>query len=389
MIDEGTAKRDALQIATDLEVLGATLGSGSNVDGSFVNWRSLKVSAEATMALAAEVVLEPSFPTTDVERVRNDRRTQLLQQKDSPFQTAFRVLYPAMYGAAHPYGHVPLGDDESLQAITRDDLVAFWRASYAPQNAALIFAGDLTMAEAKALAEKAFGSWRGSGTETPRPLAGSPIPERVVVVDKSGAPQTAVGVAQFGVPRSDPDYERINVMNQILGGLFASRVNMNLREKHGYTYGAFSFMQDNRGAGPFVVGAQVRSDVTGPAIAEMFKEVKAMQETPVTENELYLAKESVSRSLPALFETTNSTVGTIGQLYLFELPADYYSGLPGRIAGMTTGDVQDVAKKFLKPEAMKVIAVGDRAQIVPQIEKLGLGDITYRGSDAKPIAATP
>jgi zinc protease len=389
MLDEGTSKRDALQIAADLEALGASLTTGSGVDGSFVNWRSLKANAAEATAIAAETVLDPSFPAADVERVRNDRRTMLLQQKDSPFQTAFRVLYPSMYGSTHPYGHVPLGDDEALQAITRDDLVSFWRTSYAPQNAALVLAGDLTMDEAKKLAESAFGSWRGTGAEIPRPVAGTPIPERVVIVDKTSAPQTAVGVAQFGVPRSDPDYERINVMNQVLGGLFASRINMNLREKHGYTYGAFSFMQDNRGAGPFVVGAAVRSDVTGPAIEEIFKEVKAMQSAPVTADELSLAKESVSRSLPALFETTNSTVGTIGQLYLFELPADYYSGLPGRIASMTAADVQSVAQKFLKPESMKVIAVGDRAQIVPQIEKLGLGDITYRGADAKPIAATP
>jgi zinc protease len=190
------------------------------------------------------------------------------------------------------------------------------------------------------------------------------------------------------VPRSDPNYERINVMNQVLGGLFASRVNMNLREKHGYSYGAFSFQQDNRGPGPFVVGAAVRSDVTGPSVDEMLKEVKGMQETPVTADELFLAKESVSRSLPALFETTNSTVGTIGQLYLFELPTDYYAQLPSRISSMTAGDVQNVAKEFLKPENMKVIAVGDRSAIQPQIEKLKLGDITYRGADAKPLAVT-
>jgi zinc protease len=386
MIDEGTARRDALQIATDLEVLGATLGSGSNVDGSFVNWRSLKASAPATIALAAEVVLEPSFPTTDVERVRNDRRTQLLQQKDSPFQTAFRVLFPAMYGEAHPYGHVPLGTDESLQAITRDDLVAFWRSSYGPQNAALVLAGDLTLAEAKDR-RRGLRNWRGTGTPVPRTLTRPP--ERVVIVDKPGAPQTAVGVAQIGVARSDPDYDRINVMNQVLGGLFASRINMNLREKHGYTYGAFSFQQDNRGAGPFIVGAQVRSDVTGPAIAEMFKEVKGMMDAPITEKELGLAKESVSRSLPALFETTNSTVGTMGQLYLFELSPDYYAGLPARISNLSADEVQGVAKKFLKPEAMKVIAVGDRAQIEPQLKELDLGEITHRGADAKVIADAP
>jgi len=389
MIDEGTSKRDALQIATDLEAMGATLTTGSNTDGSFVSWRSLKGQALSTATLAAETVLEPTFPANDIERVRNERRTMILQQKDNPFQTAFRNLFPALYGSDHPYGHVPLGDDASLAVISRDELVGFWRGSYAPQNAALILAGDLTADEAKALATKTFGAWRGTATPTPRPAAGTPIPERIVLVDKGGSPQTAVGVAQIGVPRSDPDYERINVMNQVLGGLFASRVNMNLREKNGYSYGAFSFQQDNRGAGPFVVGAAVRSDVTGPAIAEMFKEVRAMQAAPITEEELNLAKESVSRSLPALFETTNSTVGTVGQLYLFELPPDYYEGLPGRIANVKATDVQNVAKKFLRPDDMKVIAVGDRAQIEPQLKELNLGEITHRSPDAKPIADAP
>src|SRR5262249_43174005 len=156
----------------------------------------------------------------------------------------------------------------------------------------------------------------------------------------------------------------------ILGGLFSSRVNLNLREAHGYTYGAFSFMQENRGPGPFVVAAAVRTDVTGPAISEMLKEVKGMQDKPVTDDELALAKDSVSRSLPALFQTTDDTVGTIGQLYLFELPPDYYSGLPARIQGLTATQVQDVAKQFLNPDQMKVIAIGDRGQIEPQIQKL-------------------
>jgi zinc protease len=389
MLDEGTSKRDALQIATELEALGATLGSGSGVDGSQVFWQSLKGQAAETFELASSVVLDPSFPASDVDRVRNDRLTSILQQKDSPFQTAFRVLYSSMYGDDHPYGHVPLGTDDALRTITRDDLVGFWRSSYSPQNSALILAGDLSMSEAKQLAEKAFGKWQGTGKVAARPAAPKSIPERIVIVDKPGSPQTAVGVTQIGVPRSDPNFEKINVMNQILGGLFASRVNMNLREKHGYTYGAFSFMNEWRGAAPFVVGAAVRSDVTGPAVEEMLKEVKAMRETPISADELHLAKESVSRSLPALFQTTNSTVGTIGGLYLNELPADYYSGLPARIATMNEADVQSVAQKFLSPDQMKVIAVGDRSVIEPQLEKLGLGPITHRSPDAKPIAATP
>ena len=389
MLDEGTSKRDALQIAEQLEALGGSLGTGSGTDGSFINWSSIKTTAPQVMALASEVVLDPSFPAADVERVRNDRLTSILQQKDSPFQTAFRVLYSTMYGANHPYGHVALGNDDEVKTITRDELVDFWRTSYAPQNAALVLAGDITQSEAKELAEKAFGKWRGSGREVPRPPMGTPIPERVVIVDKAGAPQTAVAVAQIGMARNDPNYEKMNVMNQVLGGLFASRVNMNLREKHGYTYGAFSFQQDNRGAGPFVVGAAVRTDATGPAIEEMLKEVRGMQDAPVTADELSLAKESVSRSLPALFETSGSTVGTIGNLYLFELPPDYYAGLPARIANLSEADVQGVAKTFLKPNDMKVIAIGDRAVIEPQIEKLNLGTITYRGADAKPLAVAP
>ena len=389
MLDEGTSKHDALQIAEQLEALGGSLGSNSGTDGSYVFWRSIKSTAPQVTALASEVVLDPSFPATDVERVRNDRLTSILQQKDSPFQTAFRVLFSTMYGENHPYGHVALGNDDAVKAISRDELVNFWRTSYSPQNAALVLAGDITVAEAKELAEKSFGKWRGTGTEVPRPPAGKSIAERVIIVDKSGAPQTAVAVAQIGMARNDPNYEKMNVMNQILGGLFASRVNMNLREKHGYTYGAFSFQQDNRGAGPFVVGAAVRTDVTGPAIEEMLKEVKGMQQSPVTADELDLAKESVSRSLPALFETSNSTVGTIGNLYLFELPPDYYAGLPSRIANLTASDVQGVAKDFLKPDQMKVIAIGDRAVIEPQIQKLNLGEITYRGADAKPLAVAP
>jgi len=389
MLDEGTTKLDALQIAEQLEALGGSLGSNSGTDGSYVFWRSIKATAPEVIGLASQVVLEPSFPASDVERVRNDRLTSILQQKDSPFQTAFRVLFSCMYGENHPYGHIALGNDDAVQGITRDELVSFWKTTYAPQNAALVLAGDLTIAEAKTLAESAFGKWHGTGTETPRPGAGTPIAERVVIVDKSGAPQTAVAVAQIGMARNDPNYEKMNVMNQVLGGLFASRVNMNLREKHGYTYGAFSFQQDNRGAGPFVVGAAVRTDATGPSIEEMLKEVKGMQDAPVTAEELDLAKDSVSRSLPALFETSNSTVGTIGNLYLFELPPDYYAGLPARIANLSSSDVQGVAKDFLKPDQMKVIAIGDRTVIEPQIVKLNLGTITYRGSDAKPLAVAP
>jgi zinc protease len=386
MLDEGTKTRDALAIASQLEGLGANLTTGSNVDGSFVTFDVLKPNAEQALAIVSDVTLGPTFPEKDVERVRGDRLTSLLQQRDSPFQIAFRVMYPALYGPGHPYGHVPLGTEEALKKITRDDIAGFYRSSYSPTNAALVLAGDLTEAEARRLATQAFGSWSGQAVAAPAPPPPTSIPERVVLVDMAGAPQTAVGIVQLGVKRSDPDFERLNVMNTILGGLFSSRVNLNLREKHGYTYGAFSSLVETRGVGPLFVGSAVRADVTGASVREMLSEAQGMTLAEVTPDELALAKDSIARSLPALFETTRSAVGTVGSLFLFELPPDYYAGLPGRLASMTAAEVFAATKRHLVPDRMLVVAVGDRAQAEPQIGGLKLGAVAYCDRDGKTLA---
>ena len=385
MLDEGTRTRDALAIASQLEGLGANLTTGSNFDGSFVTFDVLKPNAEQALAIVSDVALGPTFPAGDVERVRGDRLTALLQQRDSPFQIAFRVMYPSLYGPGHPYGHVPLGTEDALKKITRDDIAGFYRASYSPANAALVLAGDLTEAEARRLATEAFGGWTGQAVAAPAPPVPASIPERVVIVDMAGAPQTAVGIVQLGVKRSDPDFERLNVMNTILGGLFSSRINLNLRERHGYTYGAFSSLVETRGVGPLFVGSAVRADVTGASVHEMLNEAQAMTRAEVTPDELTLAKDSIARSLPALFETTRSAVGTVGLLFLFELPPDYYAGLPGRLASMTAADVFAATKRHLAPDRMLVVAVGDRAQAEPQIAGLKLGAVAYRDRDGKAV----
>src|SRR5207247_2020583 len=183
---------------------------------------------------------------------------------------------------------------------------------------------------------------------------------------------------QLGVPRSDPDYEKLDVMNQVLGGLFSSRVNMNLREAHGYTYGAFSSLSENRLPGPYTIGGDVRKDVTGPAVHEIMKEVNGMLSTPATADELARAKESIARTLPAYFQSTASPAGTVGQLFLLDLPPDYYQELPARLAAITSEEVTEATKKFLKPAEMKIIAVGDRAKIESQLAALKLGPMGYR-----------
>ncbi|HYM82227.1 MAG TPA: pitrilysin family protein [Candidatus Limnocylindria bacterium] len=381
MLDEGTSKRDALGIARELEALGADLSTGSSNDGSFVTCKTLKQNASAALAVMSDVVLNPAFPDNEVERIRNDRLTALLQQRDSPFQTALRVMTVNLYGSEHPYGHVQLGTDDAIKKVKREDLVGFYQQGFSPNNAALVIAGDVTEAEARRLATEAFGEWKGSGQEAPKPAAGTPVKERVLVVNKPGSPQTAVLVGQMGVMRSDPSYEKLNVMNTILGGLFASRLNMNLREDKAWSYGAFSFLGENRGVGPLVIGAAVQTAFTGPSIAEMLKEAKGMMANEVTPDELTLAKESISRSLPALFETTSSTVGTVGSLYLHDQPPDYYESLPARLNSMSGAEVLDATRKHLNPDGMLVVAVGDRAKILPQIAKLELGPIGHRDPD--------
>ena len=388
MLDEGTTRRSAIEIADEVYGLGAELSTRSLVDGSAASTRALKPNAAAALSVLADVVTAPAFPEMELDRVRNERITALMQQRDAPFPTALRVMNACLFGPTHPYGHSTLGREGALKEITRNDLVSFYKESYGPKNAALILVGNLNEAEARKLAKASFGSWRGSAEAAPVPAAGATAESRVVIVDKEGSNSTALLVGQFGVSRSDPDFEKLDVMNTVLGGLFSSRINLNLREDKGYSYGAFSFMGQNRGVGPFMAGAQVRGDVTGPSVQELLNEVSRMRDGGVTEEELILSKDSITRPLPANFETTSKTARTMSSLFLFDLPLDYYEALPSRVNAITTSDVAAVAKTFLTPERMVVVAVGDRKSIEPQLEKLNLGTIVVRDADGNEVPSS-
>ena len=381
MLDEGTEKRPALQIAKDVAQIGATLASGSSSDSSSIAMRTLKTNVDEAFDLLADVTLNPAFAANEIERIRNDRLTQLRQQRDNPNAIASRVFAQVLYGDKHPYGFIELGTNESLKTLSRDDLVSFWKTGYVPQNSALIVAGDLTSAELRALAEKYFGAWKGESNKAVTPAVEQKAQQRVVLVDRGKSPQTALRIGEIGVPRANPDYVSIEVMNTALGGLFSSRINMNLREKNGYTYGAGSQFAFRRGPGPFVVGTGVRTDVTAPAVKEIFTELKRMRTEPLTGEELSLSKDSFERSLPGLFETTPQSAATIGQLFVYNLALDYYSTLPAKIQSVTTADVQRVATQYLTPEKMVVVAVGDKANIEPGLKKLNLGPVETRTID--------
>jgi zinc protease len=386
MLDEGTKKRPALQIARDAEQLGAVLSTGSSMDMSYVAIRTLKKTVDGAFELAADVLLNPEFSNDEMDRLRNDRLTQILQQKDEPNILASKTFASVIYGANNPYGYTEVGTEESNKAMTRDELVSFWKAGYVPENAALVVAGDITEAETRALVEKYFGGWSGRAAPSFPPSGNASGARRVIIVDKPGSPQTVLRVGHVGVARSSPDYAPIEVMNAALGGLFSSRINLNLRETHGYTYGAFSTFAYRRGAGPFVVGTGVRTDVTSEAVTEILRELDRMRTSDPTPGEVAMAKDSIARSLPGNFETTGQTAATIGQIFVYNLPIDQYRALPHQIDAVTAADMRRVAEKYLKPPEFVVVAVGDRGKIESGLRKLGLGSVEVHDLEGRPLA---
>jgi zinc protease len=384
MLDQGTSTRSAMQIAEEAAQLGATVTPTSSMDGTFVATRALKKNFPAALALAADIALRPSFPPEEIERQRAIRLGQLAQQRENPNALAGKVMASALYGSRHPYGYIELGTEASVTTLTRDAMMDFWKQTFTPNNAALVVAGDIRMEELRPLAEKVFGSWK-AGTPVKKTLPSPPVTERrVVIVDRPGAPQTQLRVASVGAARSVPDYYALEVMNAAFGGLFSSRVNMNLREEHGYSYGAFSQFQFRRGPGPFQVAGAVRTDATGPAVSEIFKEIREVTSSPLRPDELQRARDSLTQSLPGDFETSARAAGSFAAVYLYDLGSDYFARYTERVNAVDAQGALAVARKYLVPERMVVVAVGDRAKIEPELSTLGLGRVEVLDSRGGP-----
>ncbi len=383
MLDEGTIKRSPIRIAGDADQLGASISTGSTTDLSYIAMRSLKRNVESAFELISDILLNPAFVPEEIERVRNDRLTHILQQKDNPGVMATKVFFDAVYGSGHPYGFTEIGSEESNHSVTRDLIAGFYNSGYLPTDTALVAAGDITESELLTLAEKFFGGWKGGQSAFGNLVPAQNTKRRVVIVERPDASQTVLRIGHIGVERSNPDYVALDIMNTALGGLFSARINQNLREKHGYTYGASSAFIFRRGPGPFLVGTSVRTDVTAPAVAEIFYEIDRMRQSKVTPEELATAKDSIDRSLPGMFETTPDAASSIGQLFVHNLPLTYFRDLPDRIQDVSAEEVQRVAQKHLKPEEAVIIAVGDREKIQSELEKLNLGPIEIRDANGK------
>lgn len=383
MLQEGTATRSAPRIADEIAQLGAFLGSASTADASTVSLLSLRSTFDQALDVLADVVQHPAFPIAEVERQRAARLGELTRQRDEPAAVAAVAAAGALYGPRHPYGYGQLGTEPAIRATTRDDLAGFWRRHYLPSNAALIVSGAITRDALLALASARFGAWPRAVATPPDPGPPAGSKARLVIVDKPGAPQTALRVTTLATSRKTPDYPALQVMNAALGGLFSSRINLNLREDKGYSYGVFSGFRYSRTPGPFAIAGSVRSDVTGAAVSEIFKEVRGVRDQALPAAELAGARDSQVYSLPGQFDTNSGIGASLAETYVFDLPPDYWRNLPGQLRRVTAAQVQAVADKYLQPEGMKVIAVGDRAKILPQLQQLGLGQPELRNADGQ------
>jgi zinc protease len=386
MLDEGTTTRSALQIADEVAQLGASLSTSSSMDSMTVSGHALSKNFGATLNLLADVALRPNFPAAEVERQRVSRLAGLLQQRENPAQVAAQVASAALYGPKHPYGYSEIGTEASVKATTRDDMVAFWKQNFVPNNAALVVAGEISMNELRALAEKAFAGWERG--QPARPALGAPATTaaRLVIVDMPGAPQSQIRVVGMGAPRSTPDFRPMQLMNMTLGGNFASRINMNLREKNGYSYGTYSQFVFRRSGGQFQVSGGVRTDVTAPAVNEVMNELQGILKNPISADELARAKDGLANSLPGAFETSGNAVGNFSNVFTYDLGLDYYTKYAAQVRAVTGDQAQTSAQKYIVPANMVVVVVGDRSKIEPELKKLNIGTIEIRDREGRPIS---
>ncbi|HJU65680.1 MAG TPA: pitrilysin family protein, partial [Gemmatimonadaceae bacterium] len=385
MLDEGTATRNALQIADQVAFLGAELDARSGWDASQVVLHTPTAQLDSALALFADVVRNPSFAPRELERIRQERLTTLLQIKDRGPDIANRAYPAILFGAEHPYGRPAIGTETSTRATTRADLQRFFRSYYRPNNATLIVVGDVTPDDIERRVTKLFGDWqRGDIPSTPLREPTKPSATTIYVIDKPGAPQSSFRLATIGVPRSTEDYFAIQVMNTILGASFTSRLNNNLRETKGYTYGAGSGFAMRRAAGPFIAQAEIVAAKTDSALLEFLKELKGIRDT-VSSVELARAKQYLQLQLPGDFETTRDIAAQLVPVVLYGLPLDYYNTYVQQIDRITQADVQRVAQKYIDPNAMLVVIVGDRASIEPALEALNVGDVQIRDLEGKPV----
>jgi predicted Zn-dependent peptidase len=376
MMSEGTKTRDGEALSNALQLLGTNVMTGIGSESGSISFVSTTGKFAPTLDILADELLNSTFPAAALERLRAQRLVQLAQAKAQPGSIASRVFPKIVYGPAHPFGQPPT--EESYKAITRDDVVAFHKAYFQPARALVVVTGDVRPAEVKATVERALSAWPAGGQ---KPTFSYPAPAgrqaaTIYIVDKPGAAQSTFAIGNPGPPRNTPDYYALEVMNTMLGGLFQSRLNANIREEKGFSYGVSSSFAYGRGPGAFRAGGDIISAKTDAALIEFMKELRGITGSrPVTDEELATAKDSLVQGLPQMFGSVAGLNRALSTLWLYGLPDDYYQQYGKAVAAVTKEDVVRVARQYIDLAHLAIVIVGDRATIEAPLKATGIAPI--------------
>ncbi|MBI4311575.1 MAG: insulinase family protein [Chloroflexi bacterium] len=377
MLQEGTASRTSQQIAREFEQMGAQLSISTGREQTLIATETLSKHWETALEIIADIAQNPTFPEHEMERVRKERLTALRRMNDDPNAIAMRVAPMLLYGAESAYGHPLFGNEAALSSISRGDLEWHFKGTFGPRNATLVVAGDVSLEDVVRAAQAYLGGWQSGAAAAPAAPAAEAAPGAVAttvcLVDKPGAAQSVVRAGRVSIPRDHPDYLPIVLMNQVFGGQFTARLNLNLRQNKGYSYGYNSFIEWHTPSSLLMAGGSVQTEVTKPAVEETLKEFREIGTTrPVEEGEFQAARDALLRQLPSSFETAGQIADQLIRLVEFHLPDDYFQTFVSRINVVTLADVRRAAQQYLKSEGLTVLVVGDRARVEPGLRELGL-----------------
>jgi zinc protease len=381
MLDEGSGDRSAIEMHEALARLGAQIETDIGSDAALLGLTVLSRYAERALGLLADVVARPALRESDFARVRQLRLHRLTQLRDVPSFVADRVFSKLIYGE-HPYGHTPIGTEQALAGLALDDVRTFHTRAIRPSCATLIAVGDCEHESVRRFAADAFAGWDGPSADRDAGVQPPSRAARVTVVARAGAPQSELRIGQVAVARATPDYHALVAANMVLGGQFVSRINLNLRERRGLTYGARTAFDFRRQPGPFVLQASVQTSGTAQAIAESIGEIDAIRGArPVTPDELAVGVAALTRGYARNFETAEQIARALAQLALYDLPDDYFAQFVPLIERVTIEDVSAVMSRHVDPAHLTTLVVGDLDAIGPQVTGLGLGDPVILSAD--------
>lgn len=388
LLDEGAGERDSIHLAEDIGLLGGVLHAGADWDATYISSDVLSRNVQPMLEIFADVAQRAQLPREQFDRVRRERLTELLQQRDDPSAIAGKRFASLLYGTG-VYGNSILGTEASVARIAHEQVKDFYARHFIPNNSSIVVAGDIKPADAVAALERQFAAWK-KGDEQPRPPSASRAFDscRIYLIDRPQAVQSEIRVGHLGLPRSTEDYFAVSVMNSLLGGVFNSRINLNLREKHGYTYGARSSFVFRRQAGPFVVAAPVRNEVTRESVTEVLNELRRIRTGDVEDHELDDTKSYLVGVFPAMVQSASEIAGRVIDMELYGLPEDYFDHYRENIAAITRDDIRRVAGKYIDPERALIVVVGNAKQIREPLAGLGypIHELDIEGKPVGPEA---